>query len=325
MNATSTALDAGVTWLEANQNTDFGWGSYKGQASRTFTTALSVLALQESGGSAEVIGNAHKWLIGAQNPNQPAWGPLPASEPTMAHTSFALMALLATPDALPATAIRQTINWLAERLQPGEHVEKETAVEEYDIPYIHNDITDTFQNSLPHFAGPVTLTALLRAGADPLQEKVFNTLAEMIQTQETADSKRSGSWELPRSPRRPSIWAVWPFVAALTTARNRIFPSADSTATLLFTGCAIIQSSSSTRHLTRRLLITNALTDWLRLRRVAVGLWSIAVAVLIIMIILWRTGQLTLNVFLIALLLPVALLVFQILWDRRISSRNTRK
>jgi hypothetical protein len=324
INATSAALDAGVTWLEANQNTDFGWGSYKGHSSRTFTTALSVLALRESGGSAEVISNANKWLIEAQNPNQPAWGPLPTSDPTMAHTSFALMALLATPGALPATAVRQTIDWLAERLQPGEHVEKETAVEEYDVPYSHNDISNTFQNSLPHFAGPVTLTAIMRAGADPLQEKVFKTLADMIRTQETTDSKRSGSWELPRSPRRPSIWAVWPFLAALTTARSRIFPSSDSTATLMFRGCAIIQSSSATRHLTRRLLIRNALTDWLRLRRVAVGLWSIAATILIIMLILWRTRQLTLDVFLIALLLPVALLVFQILWDRRNSSRNAR-
>jgi hypothetical protein len=323
--ATSAALDAGVGWLEANQNTDFGWGSYKDQPSRTFTTALSVLALQESGGSSEVISNAHKWLIEAQSPNQPAWGPLPASEPTMLHTSFTLMALLAAPGALPATAVQQTVDWLTERIQPGEHVERETAVEEYDVPYMHNNVRDTFQNTLPHFAGPVTLTALLRAGADPLQAKVFNTLTEMIRTQEISDPKRSGSWELPRSPLRPSIWAVWPFVAALTSARTAIFPSADSTATLLFSGCALIQSSSTTKHLTRRLLIRNALTDWLRLRRVAVGLWCIAALTAVIPLILWRTGQFTLDVFLITLAVPVLLLFFQILWDRRSLARNTTK
>jgi len=65
------------------------------------------------------------------------------------------------------------------------------------------------------------------------------------------------------------------------------------------------------------------MTDWLRLRKVAVGLWSIAAIAVIIPLILWRMGQLTLTVFLIALLLPVLLLVFQILWDRKNSSRNT--
>src|SRR4029077_4701609 len=79
ISGSSAALDAGVEWLETNQNTDFGWGSYKGEPSRTFTTALSVLALRESGGSSEIISNAHKWLIESQNPNQPAWGSLPGS------------------------------------------------------------------------------------------------------------------------------------------------------------------------------------------------------------------------------------------------------
>jgi len=323
ISGSSAALDAGVEWLETNQNTDFGWGSYKGEPSRTFTTALSVLALRESGGSSEIISNAHKWLIESQNPNQPAWGSLPGSEPTMLHTSFTLMALLAMPGALTAAAVRQTTEWLVERLRPGEHVEKETAVEEYDVPYMRNDAKDTFQNALPHFAGPVTLAALLRAGIDPLQARIFNTLNEMIRTQETTDPRRSGSWELPRSPLRPSIWAVWPFVAALTSARTTIFQSAGSTATLLFSGCAIIQSNSTTKHLTRRLLIKNAMTDWLRLRKVAVGLWSIAAIAVIIPLILWRMGQLTLTVFLIALLLPVLLLGSQLLWDRKNSSRNT--
>jgi hypothetical protein len=318
--ATSAALDAGIEWLEANQNTDFGWGSYKGQPSRIFTTALSILALRESGGSKAVIGNAHKWLIEAQSSPQPAWGPLPGSEPTMLHTSFALMALLSVTGAFPATAVHQTIDWLTERLQPGVHVEKETAVEEYDVPYVHNETEYTFQNSLPHFAGPVTLAALLRADADPFQKIIFDSITDIVWSQEVKDPSRSGSWELPRSPRRPSIWAIWPFVAALSSARAAIFPSTDGEATLLFPGCALIQSSSTTKHLTRRLLIKNAVFDWLRARKVAVGLWSIAAVTVVIPLILWRTGQLNLDSFLGTLAVPVLLLIFQILWDRRGSS-----
>jgi Squalene-hopene cyclase C-terminal domain len=319
------ALKKGVLWLENNQNTDFGWGSYKGQPSRTFTTALAVLALQECGGSADIISNAHKWLIEAQGQNQPAWGPLPMSEPTSLHTSIALLALLGSPGSLPVTAVRQTIDWLSERLQPGDHVERSTMVEEYDVPYLHNDIPDTFQNSLPHFAGPVALTALLRAGADPLQVNMFRAVNEIIRTQETGDSPRSGTWELPRSPLRPSIWAIWPFIAALTSARNAIFPSVDSMATLLFPGCTLIQSAAAPKHLTRRLLIKNALIDWIRQRKLAVGLWVTALAAIAVLLVLWQTKQLTMNIFLIALVLPVLLLIFQILWDRRTSTQEGAK
>jgi len=81
------------------------------------------------------------------------------------------------------------------------HVEKETAVEDYDVPYVHNGADYTLQNSLPHFAGPITLTALLHANADPLQKKVFDAITEIVRTQEAQDPARSGSWELPRSPR----------------------------------------------------------------------------------------------------------------------------
>jgi hypothetical protein len=323
--ATRGALDSGIEWLEANQNTDYGWGSYKGQPSRTFTTALSVLALREGGGSRSVISDAQKWLIESQNPSHPAWGPVPASEPTVLHTSFALQALLSVSGTLPSTAINQSTEWLISRLQPGTHVEKDTAVEEYDVPYTHNNTGYTFQNSLPHFAAPMALTALLRVGADPFQKKIFDSISGIIKAQEAQNPTLRGSWELPRSPRRPSIWAIWPFIAALSSARAAIFPSTDSTATLLFPGCALIQSSSTTKHLTRRLLFKNALIDWLRQRKLAVALWVVAGLTIVVPLTLWRTGQLTLDVFLIALVLPVLLLLFQILWDRRNSQGDKPK
>jgi hypothetical protein len=312
---TRTAVNAGIAWLERNQNTDFGWGSYKDQPSRVFLTALSILALQESGGPSEVTQNALKWLIEAQSPNESAWGPLPAAEPTLLHTSMSLMALTAVQGSLTAAAVRQTEEWILARLAPGEHVERATAVEEYDVPYQHNESWYTFQNALPHFAGPVAMSALLWASMDPLQAKVFQVISQIIDTQETHDPGRAGTWELPRSPTRPSIWAIWPFVAALTAARARVLPVAESTAILMYPGCAIIQSANSKRHLTRSLLIRNAMLDWLRARKVTVGLWVTALAVAVILVVLWRTGQLTLGLFLAGLLLPVLILVFQILWD----------
>jgi hypothetical protein len=313
------AIEAGAEWLAANQNTDFGWGSYKGQPSRVFTTALAMLALQECGAQSEAVTNAQKWLNEAQSPGQPAWGLLPGSEPTMLHTSMSLMALHSLHGALTPNAEKQTCDWLLSRLVPAEHTEKATIVEEYDVPYLHGTVTDVFQNSLPHFACPVTLTALMNCGADPLSTKIFATAESILNAQETEDPQRMGTWELPRSPLRPSIWAIWPFVAALSSVRAKIFPPTESRVTLLFPGCAIIQTTASPQQLTRRLLIRNAFLDWMRNRRLALALWAVAAIAVAIPLALLVNKSLNFAEFLVTLVIPVLLLTFQIILER---SRN---
>jgi len=322
------ALSDGISWLERNQNTDFGWGSYKGQSSRVFTTSLAILALSESGGNSEVVSNAQKWLNDAQSPSAPAWGPVPGAKPTVLHTAAALLAQLALQGSLPASAFKQTADWLLEHFNPLELVERATIAEEYDVPYQHGTTQDVFQNSLPHFAMPVTIVAVLSSGCDPLKASVFAAANHMIGSQEVNDPARMGTWELPRSPERPSIWAVWPFVAALTCIQRAVFPSTDrcqvveSSATLLYPGCAIIQTTESPGHLTRRLLFRNALLDWVRRRKLSVAIWAVIVSMVGIGVGLWATGELNYQTLLLAMVIPALLVLFQILWDRR--GRGTR-
>lgn len=317
------ALFDGIAWLERNQNTDFGWGSYKGRPSRVFTTSLAMLALSESGGNSETVTNAQKWLNDAQSPSAPAWGPMPGAEPTVLHTAIALMAQLALQSSLPASAFKQTTDWLLERLSPLTLVERATTAEEYDVPYQHGSTQDVFQNSLPHFATPVAILALLWSGCDPLKSSIFAAAKNMITAQETDNPTRMGTWELPRSPERPSIWAVWPFVAALTSIQRAVFPSTDrcqvveTNATLLYPGCAIVQTAESPGHLTRRLLFRNALLDWVRRHKLTVAIWAIVAATVGIGIGLWDSGELNYQTLLLAMVVPALLLLFQILWDRR--------
>ena len=311
------ALEAGAQWLADNQNTDFGWGSYKGQPSRIFTTVLAMLALEECGGFSDTLANAQKWLNDAQSPGQPAWGAVPGGEATMLHTSFCLMALGALRGAMTPNSVKQTCDWLGDKLNPEELTEKSTIVEEYDVPYLHGNVLDTFQNSLPHFAGPITVAALMRAGVDPFDSTIFATTESMLDAQICEGSSRIGTWELPRSPLRPSIWTIWPFLAALSSVRAAVFPTTDSRATLLFPGCAIIQTSGSIKRVTLRLLVRNAGIDWIRRHRLGVGLWAVALIMVGIAVYLWlATSYLTLPTFLATLVLPVLLLAFQILWER---------
>lgn len=314
------AIRRGAQYLQQNQNTDFGWGSYLGQPSRVFHTALAMLALQECGGDSSTIENGQKWLVNTQAQDQPAWGEMPGSEPTMLHTSFALLALLNLRGGLGANSIQSTVEWLLKRLEAGTHVERETTVEEFDVPYPYGGSTPIFQNSLPHFAGPVAVTAVLNGGADPLQLKLFAVVNEIMKSQ-TRDGPCTGTWELPRSPTRPSIWAIWPFVAALERARAAIFPSPTSQATVLFDSCAIIQPAGE-RKVTRGLLLRNALMDWLRRHKVAVGLAGVASAAIGAALLLLIAGELARGEFITVLVIPALLLIFQLIWGVRSMRRK---
>jgi len=313
------ALSRGVAWLCRNQNTDFGWGSYRGRPSRVFTTSLAMLALQECGGDVKVVDNAQKWLIDAQSPQSPAWGPTPGAEPTSLHTSIALLALLNQRGALGTNAVSQTCEWLLEHLTPGEHSELRTTVEDYDVPYEWDGIADVFQNSMPHFAGPMALTAMLAAGASPLSQEIFGAIRQIIDSQ-----LEQGHWELPRSPTRPSIWAIHPFVQALAAARDAVVPTPGSEAILLYSGCAIVQSTALHGRLTRNLLLRNVFFDWLRRRKVTVCLWVLAVCYILVAWFLLATGSIAPMDFVISLILPVVVMIFHLLWERQSKSREDR-
>ncbi|MFD9333918.1 prenyltransferase/squalene oxidase repeat-containing protein [Streptomyces sp. NPDC060028] len=311
------SLRLGVEWLRANQNVDFGWGSYLGQPSRVFHTALNMLALHESGAGGEALANGQRWLIDVQNAQTPGWGPLPGAQPTVVHTSVALMALARIPGALSTNTMRQTAEWLLERIEPGVHVERSTTVEEYDVPFTDGGAPAIFQNSLPHFAGPLALSAIFSTGVvDPLQPKLFQAVSGIIDTQ-----LEGGHWELPRSPMRPSVWALWPFVSALSAARSAVLSTPRSKASLLYPGCAIVQSEDQAQDLTRRLLIQNALFDWLRSKWLTLVLWAVALVTTGIPIALLVTGRFSVNDFLTALILPALLMVLQYVWERRPRAR----
>lgn len=306
-------LRLGIEWLRAQQNVDFGWGSYRGQPSRVFLTALNMLALHEAGAESEALTNAQRWLIDVQNPQAPGWGPLPGTEPTVVHTSIALMALSRIPGALSTNTMRQTAEWLLERVEPGVHVERSTTVEEYDVPFDDAGTPSVFQNSLPHFAGPLALSAICATGVvNPLQPKVFNLVTGILDTQ-----LENGCWELPRSPMRPSVWAVWPFVAALSAIRGAVLSTPRSRADLLYPGCAIIQSEDQPQDLTRQLLIRNAFFDWLRSKWLTLALWAVALLTTGIPLALLATGHFSKKDFLTALILPILLMVFQYAWGHR--------
>lgn len=305
------ALRNGARWLVDNQNPDGGWGSYKGQPSRTFHTALAVLALTESGIAAPAtFPTAAEWLRKRAVAGHPAWGPQDGASPTILHTAIALLALGRIGGSTDAALRERAAAWLLERLEAGVYTEPDSEVEEFDLPYIpQSGPLRTFQNSLPHFAGPVAVSALLSSGIDALDPKLFQMTSRII-----ADQQDEGHWLLPRSRRRQSIWAVWPFVAALTAMRTELFGSRKGLVTLLSPGTAVF-SADPLGPPSLPSLLWQAMWRGIGFRPRSVLLASISAIVALTSTILIVLHLISWNEFLLAIIYPVLMTAFQIAWS----------
>lgn len=308
--ASATAIQMGTDWILRNQNADNGWGSYRGEKSRVFLTSLALLALAECGRTDELFSKGQRWLLAAQHPSSSAWGAVGSATPTILHTSFAVQALTTSPPMLAPNSVRQIIDWIMSKLEPASFVEKESVVEEYDVPYIYNGETATFQNCLPHFATPVSLYTILASGHDSLSSQVFDGIRQILACQ-----RDDGSWELPRSPTRASVWAIWPFVAALGEARHRLAPMQQGTVDLLYDGCALVQTSPSSSRVTRFFFFRKSTSFWMKRHWGKLALWALIVLLALIAILLYFVLDDTVNT-LLALVFSVILFGVQIIWSK---------
>jgi len=103
-------------WLANNQNVDGGWGSFRGQDSRVWLTAMAVRALVELAGGT-------RWLVAARDPASHGWGEQPRNPATVTHTSYVLTALvdsgLTATDHAVADALADGFAWLVRHLNPA--------------------------------------------------------------------------------------------------------------------------------------------------------------------------------------------------------------
>jgi hypothetical protein len=313
----SASLELGVRWLESNQNDDGGWGSYLGQSSRVFLTALSLLALSEAGADPSRLQKACQWLLAARTADSTAWGALPNAEPTILHTSIVILALSAHDSNSSQSVIQNAATWIAHHFDPNLLTEKSSTNEEYAFKYSAGGAQVDFSNSLPHFATPIAVAALLKAGRNPFDTNLFTAARTLIDGQLDA-----GNWELPRNPMRASIWAIWPFVYSLSAFRAAACPNPGSDVSLLLPGCSITHSGDTRAEITRRILLSSALVQWLRAHRLALTLWCLSVALAVVPITLYFTHALTLNAALLSLILPALLVAIQMTLDVRRRARQ---
>lgn len=293
-------------WLINNQNKDNGWGSFFGQESRVYLTCMALRALVTLNPESENIKNGRNWLYRNMCEDFPAWGATLYSSPTVLHTGFVLMTLHEIGLGSEYKLINDAYEWLIDNLDTTQLWEPISQVEDYDILYINDGEQIKYQNSLPHFALPVALSALIyRFGIN--HKKIFDCVDTIIKNQNL------GYWTNARNPARPSIWAIWPFLQALNdlitipliSPNKEIFNIRNN---------LIIKPSCSYIPLFFLLIIDGVITFAKIIR--SIWSWLLLVLYLIGGLIFLKIGQLSLKEYLLALLVPLMLVFIQLALEK---------
>lgn len=202
-------------WIVKNQNSDGGWGSFLGQPSRVWLTAMAIRALVEINLNDPCVASGVEWLCASRDPSTSAWGEVPQGSATVTHTAFVLTCLVESRTggqrAHVDEAIRKGFHWLQTHVDTAAIYDDTARVESYNVSYIKGQRTVTWQNSVWHPSLPFVLAALVRhpAGADP---NLIVAAVHKIVNSQSAD----GRWPNADGAAGISVWSVWPFIDALS-------------------------------------------------------------------------------------------------------------
>jgi hypothetical protein len=310
LNKNSPDIKAAYSFLVNNQNMDHGWGSCYGQPSRIFHTSLAIIALASFNRFSQEVSLGADWLIQSRQKDIPAWGALPDSSPSALHTSWALLALSELPYKIPNEIIEKSLIWLIDTLDPTKITELTSQAEDYDVPFMSGGKSFVYQFNLPHFCLPVAVYTLLKLSRNLDSTKMCKAINTIIESQTD-----TGFWPIPRSPSRPSIWGIWPFLAALIQASNLYHLARDESEIFFISeNVAIIQPEKPMAAVRETLInpyyfaikrFINVYFGWLFLALFATGGFLLAFL-----------GLISWIEFSFSLLVPIILLVVQIIIEK---------
>jgi hypothetical protein len=298
-------IQAGYEWIVNNQNMDYGWASCHGQPSRTFHTALALLAITSFNRYSKEASMGADWLLKHQKRDIPGWGATPDSKPTILHTCFALLALSEIPNKINRQIIHDSLEWVESVLDTKSLTELYSLSEDYDIPFVDNGNQMIYQNSLPHFCLPIAVYSILKLSDGVISQRICEAVETILQEQND-----DGTWTLPRNPTRSSIWSLWPFMAALTELLRTPLVKYSTEIVILAPNVVVLQPENAPYSL-RQILMRMAILPLTRFVKLYYG-WMVMILFVIGGLISLTQGWMGINEFLLSLLFPILLLVLQV-------------
>jgi hypothetical protein len=298
-------------WLLCNQNDDGGWGSMRGCPSRTWLTCLALRALAQLDPHAPAIGRGVDWLLSRQDRVSCGWGTgvSAAGPPTVTHTGFVLLTLSELHIDRAQEHILSAYTWLENNLDPSAIDDAQARIESYNVNQTLDGKPVVWHTILVHYGLPVALSALLRHPICPPSAPICAGFATIAATQ-----LDDGSWPNIQGGQGASIWALWPFVQALTDiCRLPLIRPADQL--VLSPGLVAIQRQEVRGRPLTSLLRTQR---WLAVARFFARFWASLLLILSVVtgLLLVGAGRFGWKDFLLGLILPIGLMVLQELRQR---------
>jgi Prenyltransferase and squalene oxidase repeat len=321
----SNAPDAasGYQWIVTNQNKDGGWGSFSGQPSRVWLTAMAIRALAEINLNDAAVASGVEWILRSRDPKTDAWGEQPQGPATITHTSFVLTCLVESQIGgqrpYVNDAVRKGFGWLQVNANTEGLYDDSARTESYNVSYNDGSQAVTWQNAVWHPSLPYTLSALVRHpdGGDP---RLIRAAVSRILTSQSAE----GRWPNADGSAGISVWSVWPFIDALSDFIHRSPVHSNDRITLLSESSILIRRGPDASASLARLAWKDSSANSIALLR---RYWATVLFALTLIVgaALVFADVLDLRSFLLALVLPVALVAVQELMarTRATSSRHS--
>jgi len=296
-------------WIVHNQNADGGWGSFRGQASRIWLTAMAIRALIELNLHDRAATAGIEWLLSSRDASNVAWGERPDASATITHTAFVLSALVDNKftegNRKVVSGIEQGYSWLTDNLLPASIFDDSARVETYNVAYNDTGGQVTWQNSIWHSGLPYALSALVRqpGGADG------SLVAQSLRTILTSQLP-DGRWPNADSAAGISVWAVWPFLDALADFMDRSPLRDDDRIWWITRESMLVTRGTDVGKSLRKLLRRSRVSV---LQRLSKRYWATAILVLALLTGAGFTvsGLLAWSVFGFALVVPILLVGIQ--------------
>lgn len=304
------SLPAAYGWLANNQNPDGGWGSFKGQPSRVYLTALALRALLTANPAGDdTTARAIEWLFCIRSPDEPGWGVAAGAPSSQTHTAMAVLALNAAKNVAPKR-LRGAYSWLRKSYDPSRIVDSTSKIESYNVEAVVGGKKFTWHNSLPHYSAPFVLLALMTDHEERIGESFLQGVNTIIDLQEPG-----GNWPNVEGGSEPSIWSVWTFSEALHGFRDNPLMAATESIRSSNGVLVVHPSSMAEKELAR--LVRDSL--WSRSLRVVKRQWATAIVSVFVITgaVLSGVGAIEWQDFMLSLIFPVILLFAQEFGNRR--------
>lgn len=297
-------IERGYRWLVSNQNDDGGWGSFIGTPSRVWLTCVATLGVAQVNPYDSALDSAIDWLMAQRNGDIGGWGPSLGEQCTATHTGFALYTIGSVRTGWSDQRLLDAFEWLTDHLDTAHIDDHHARVESYNVHTQGSHGPELWATNLLHYGLPWSVSALLRHPTKPPCDAIADGLTTILRTQLPL-----GAWPNIQGASGTSIWALWPFVEALSSAR-RLLRLVPNSTVLMADGIVLIRRKDHTGPSLQALIRAQRRFSLFRLFGRYWPAVLVMACVLTGLIFTWL-GKIALKDYLLGLIVPIGIYVVQ--------------